>query len=262
VSRLVGPSGRWHEYSLDGERVPSVTTIIGKATGKPGLLKWAAKEAALWAATHHGELTVMGEAAWIEQAAKASDATRDRSAAAGTAVHSIAERLVYGEPVDAVDPDTGEPYSDDVIRMGRQVARFMDAWDVTPDTALVECAVFHEQLRYAGKFDLVAVLRGGERWLIDYKTGASGVWPETALQLTGYSHATHVRIGDRDLLMPKIDRAAALAVRPDGWELRPVRIDDGMWQAFRHAIEMAKWAGLKRDETIGAALPVPEDRSA
>jgi len=262
ASRLVVGRGRFHTYSLDGERVPSVTGIIGKATGKPQLLKWAAKEAALWAAANVESLPVMGEASWIREATAASDRTRDASAAAGTAVHSIAERLIYGEPVESYDPETKEPYPDDVIRMGEQVARFMDAWDITPDTALVECAVFHEELKYAGQFDLVAVLKGGARWIIDYKTGASGVWPETALQLTGYSRATHVQIGDRDMKMPPIDRAAALWVRPDAWELQPVRIDDDMWRAFRHAIEMAKWAGLRREDCIGAALPIPEERIA
>jgi hypothetical protein len=257
-SRLVVGTGRFHTYSLDGERVPSVTGIIGKAIGKPGLLKWSAREAALWAAANVESLPVMGEASWIREASAASDRVRDASAAAGTLVHSIAERLIFGEPVESYDPDTKEPYPDDVIRMGEQVARFMDAWDIGPDTALVECAVFHEELRYAGKFDLCAMMRRNEYWMIDYKTGASGVWPETALQLTAYSRATHVQIGDRDMTMRPIARGAALWVRPDGWELVPVRIDEEMWRAFRHAIEVAKWAGLRREDLIGAALPLPE----
>jgi hypothetical protein len=138
----------------------------------------------------------------------------------------------------------------------------MDAWQVTPDTALVEAPVFHEELRYAGTFDLVGVLKDGKRWIIDYKTGQSGVWTETALQLTGYAHATHIQIGDRDMLMPPIDRGAALWVRPDKWQLIPCRIDDEMFRVFRHAVEVAKWLRLKKEESIGAALPTPPERVA
>jgi hypothetical protein len=257
-SRLIGPSGRWHEYSLDGERVLSVTGVINKSTSKGGLAPAAAKETALWCATHASELrAAMSEAEWIEQAKGAHRRAWDRSRDDGTQVHSIAQRLIYGEPVETSDPTTGELYSDDVVRMGAQVARFMDVWGVSPDTSLVEQAAFHETLRYAGTFDLCGTLRDGQRWLIDYKTGASGVWPETALQLTAYSRCTHVRIGDRDMLMPPVDRCAALSVRPDRWELVPVKSDEVTWQAFVHAIDVARWAQLRRQDVIGAALPVP-----
>jgi hypothetical protein len=256
-SRLVVTGGRWHTYSLDGVRVPSVTGIIGKAVAKPALVKWSARLAAEWAAAHHAELTQLGEASWVTQAARAPDVVRDTSATAGKQVHSIAQALIYGEPVETADPESGELYSDDVVRMGEQVARFQDAWQVSPDDALVELPVFNDEHGYAGTFDLCATLRGGDSWLIDYKTGQSGVWNETALQLTAYSRATHVQIGDRDLLMRPVQRCAALWVRPDAWELIPVKSDDYQWHAFVHAIEVAAWAALRRDDVIGGALPIP-----
>jgi len=258
VSRLVGPSGRWHEYSLDGERVLSVTGVLNKATAKGGLAPAAAKLTASWCATHAAELgAAMTEAEWISQAKGAYQREWDRSRDDGVRVHSIAQALVYGEPVETSDPDTGELYSDDVVRMGEQVARFMDAWGVSPDTALVEVGVFHEQLRYAGQLDLLATLRDGQRWLIDYKTGASGIWPEHALQLTAYSRCTHVRVDDVDLPMPPVDRCAALAVRPDDWALVPVKSDDAQWRAFVSAIDVARWAQQRREDVIGGALPAP-----
>jgi hypothetical protein len=258
VSRLTGPLGRWHQYKLDGEPVLSVTGIISKATSKPGLAPAAARETALWCATHANELGgLLDQAEWVELAKGAHRRVWDRSRDDGTQVHSIAQALIFGEPVETIDPVTGEPYSDDVVKMGEQVARFLDAWEVSPDTALVEAAVFHDTLRYAGQFDLCGVLADGNRWLIDYKTGASGIWNETALQLTAYSRCTHVRIGDRDLLMPPVDRCAALWVRPDGWELVPVKSDDAQWQAFVAAIDVARWAQLRRDDVIGPALPAP-----
>ena len=50
---------RWHRYALDGRRVPNVTTTIGKASEKPGLAYAAAREAALWALHHFGEVDAM-----------------------------------------------------------------------------------------------------------------------------------------------------------------------------------------------------------
>lgn len=256
-SRLVVTGGRWHTYSLDGVRVPSVTGIINKAVAKPGLVNWSARLAAEWAAAHQEEYAQLGEQQWIAQAAKAADRARDAAANAGKQVHAIAQQLVYGAPVETRDAETGEPYEDDVVRMGSQVAHFMDRWDVSPDDALVELPVFNEEHGYAGTFDLCATLRDRASWLIDYKTGGSGVWNEVALQLTAYSRATHVQVADRDLLMRPVERCGALWVRPDGWELMPVKSDDVQWRAFVHAIHVAAWAGQRRDDVIGGALPIP-----
>lgn len=256
TSRLVVTGGRFHRYALDGVRVPGVTSVTG-ALAKDALAPAAAKETAMWCATHAGELDVLGQPAWITTAKGHYRTVWNHSALVGTQVHSIAERLVYGQPVDTADPDTGEVYEDDVVRMGEQTARFMDAWDVTPDTALVEIPVFNDEHRYAGRPDLIATLRGGDRWLIDYKTGASGVYPETALQATGYARATHVQIGDRDLLMPPIQRCAALWVRPDAWELLPLKSDGFQWSTFLHAIEVWRWGQLNREDVVGAPLPIP-----
>jgi hypothetical protein len=255
-SRLVVTGGRFHRYSLDGVIVPSVTGITGKID-KPGLAGAAAREVAHWAATHAGELDAQGEAEWIDSAKGSYQRVWNRSRDNGTAVHAIAQQLIFGEPVETTDPDTGVPYSDDVVRMGAQVAQFMDLWHVSPDTALVEQPVFHDELRYAGRFDLCGVLRGGDRWLIDYKTSASGVYPESALQLTAYSRATHVQIGDRDMLMPPVSRCAVLWVRPDFWELVPVKSDDATWAAFTHLLAVTGWLSQKRDDVVGGALPVP-----
>lgn len=259
MSRLVVGSGRFHTYSLDGERVPSVTGVIGKALGKPGLVKWSAREAALWAAAHVDELPILGPESWIREATTASDRTRDRAADDGKAVHLIAERLVFGEPVPDEGPD-GLPFPDDVRRMGEQVARFQDTWEVSP--ILVECPVFHEGDRWAGTLDLVADLRDGSRWLLDYKTGSSGVWPETALQVAAYGNATHCQLGERDLLMSPIDRYGALWVRPDGWQLVPLVADADTYGVFRHCLQVAAWAAQKRDDIVGAPLPVPGGEAA
>lgn len=256
-SRLVF-SPKQHRYTLDGAWVPSVSSIVRNVSPNDGLINWSARLAAAWCATNVESLPSMGEGAWTGAAARAHLEARDTGGRTGTAVHSIAERLIHGEPVEPVDPDTGEPYSDDVLRMGEHAARFLDVWDVSPDTALVEQCVFHEQYRYAGRFDLCAVMRGGARWLVDYKTSPSGPYPDNALQLTGYARASHIQIGARDMLMPPIDRCAVLWLRPDGYELVPVKSDARVWATFKHAIPVAAFNRLRRDDVIGAPLPEPE----
>jgi hypothetical protein len=252
-SRLVYSDGR-HTYSLDGARVPSVTTVISKATGKPALLAWAARLAAEWAADHADDLPVLGTASWVREAAGASNRARDAAAKNGTLLHDLAEKLLYGDPLPDADHD-GAPFPDDVIRTAEQIARFMDAWDVQPHIS--EAAVFNETDRWAGRLDLVADLADGDRWLLDWKTGASGVWPETSLQLTAYANATHIQVGGADLPMPEVQHCAAVWVRPDGWELIPVRRDPETYEVFRHMLRVAEWASLRRDDSVAAPLPVP-----
>jgi hypothetical protein len=252
-TRLVYSEGR-HTYSLDGERVPSVTTVIGKATGKPGLIKWSARLAAEWCADHHADMELLGSAEWTATATRASDRARDLAAAEGTALHKMAEALLYGDALPMTLPN-GDPVPDHVRRSAEQIARFLDTWQVDP--VVHEAAVFHEDHRWAGRLDLVADLSDGARWLIDWKTGASGVWPEASLQLAAYAAATHVQVGDRDMLMTPISRAGCVWVRPDGWELIPVRIGPEVYDVFRHAMAVAAWVSQRREDSVAAPLPVP-----
>jgi len=61
-SRVTFTGGRFHRYSLDGDWVPSVTSVTGKVGDKGGLVGGAAKEVAAWAAIHVDELPQLGEA--------------------------------------------------------------------------------------------------------------------------------------------------------------------------------------------------------
>lgn len=251
-------SARAHTYAINGKRAPGVTTAIGKALNKPALPGAAAKDTAMWAAINREAYDVMGEREWLKSATGAYRAKWDQARDFGTLVHSIGERIINGDPVDACD-EHGEPWPDDVIRAGEQLARFLDAWEVRP--LIVERPVFNTTHWWAGTVDLVAELRDGRRWLIDYKTGASGIWPETSLQCSAYRHAEFVQM-DRDgeledLPMPHVDECAALWVRPDGWELRPVRADDQVYGYFLHMLPVASWASWRKEESIYDPLPVP-----
>jgi hypothetical protein len=53
-----------------------------------------------------------------------------------------------------------------------------------------------------------------------------------------------------------------LWVRPDGWELVPVKSDDDTFSAFLHAMHVHKWTNRRRDDLIGAPLPIPEGEAS
>jgi hypothetical protein len=148
------------------------------------------------------------------------------------------------------------PYPDDIVRSAEQLARFFDEWEVEP--LAHEAFVFNEQHKWAGRLDLIADLLDEQRWLLDYKTGQSGVWPETSLQLSAYGHATHIVIDGVDHPMPRIDRAGAVWVRPDSYELVPVTYDDDTYALFGHCMRVSAWISQKRSAIVGAALPAPE----
>lgn len=258
ASRLVFSEGN-HTYSLDGRRVPGVTTIIRNATNKPALPPSAAKETALWAAANVEALPTMGADRWVRNATSAYRDVWNASALRGTLLHDAARQLVNGDPLTPVDAD-GNQWPDDVIRSAEQLARFMDEWDAQP--VLAERPVFHETDLWAGTLDLVADLRDGHRWLLDYKTGRTGVYPESAMQQAAYRHATHVQDVDDagelvDRPMVPVDRAGVVWVRPDFYELRPVRADGVMYERFRHMIPVSDWTTWKPDQTVAPPAAVP-----
>lgn len=255
MSRLAFNDAR-HQYRLDGEWCPGVTSITGRV-GNPGpLMSWATKVAAGYALEHVSDLDFLDGEVWAGNVASAADRERDARAADGRALHAIAERMILGEPMPSVIADV--PVSDDVAAMAGQLARFYDAWDVAP--VLVESRCFHDGERYAGTLDLVADLHG-TRWLLDYKTTGSGIWPKDALQVCAYSRATHYvdeYDEDQPLAAVGIERTGAVHVRPEGWELVPLRTDDGVWAAFLHAYAASDWDRLRRSWSVGNPVPVPE----
>ena len=240
--------------------MPGVTTVINRATDKPQLVHASAREAATWAAHNVDALATLGPDAWIRQAAAAPRDVWNGKARRGTLLHEAARQLVAGYPLTPVNPE-GQRWPDDVIRSAEQLARFMDEWDVEP--IISERPVFHVEHRWAGTLDLVARVRSGLVWLLDYKTGETGIYPKDSLQLAAYRHATHVQVetedGLEDQYMPKVDRVGCVWVRPDMYEVRPVRADVVAYQTFLHMLPVAKWSGLPREDSVGEPLPIPAE---
>lgn len=254
-------AGSGHGYAIDGERVPSVTTILRNCIEKPALKRWAAKEAGAWAATHVDLLPAIGEADWIDQAANAHMRVSGRKADHGTDVHETLQAVAaFGEATDVPD---------DLRAKVEQGARFMDAWQV--ETVAAERPCYNALWRYAGTFDLLATLAsgpGGERelWLLDWKTG-SGPWTEQVLQLVGYAFCECFQGTDgNDVEMPDVARLGFVMLTDTEWELVPViGSRPELIAHFQHARALNEFVerttpnrkGVAAWPVLGEPLPLP-----
>jgi len=248
-------AGKNHYYKLDGERADGVTTLIGKGTPKPALPYWAAKVVAEKVADAHEDylwaLRQEGRDAMVNQLKRAPWEQRDAAAVRGTEVHGFAEKLVSGEPVDVPDPLAG---------LVEQCAHFLDDWGVEP--VLMERVVASRQWMYAGTFDLIADVRDGRRVLFDYKTAASGVWGETALQLAAYRNAeTYLGTDDVTEVPVReigIEQCMAVWVRHDEYQVLPVESGEEVFRTFLHVAHVARQMDRMR-AWIGAPQAAPKE---
>jgi hypothetical protein len=244
--------GKGHSYvDANGAKVPGVTTIMGNGVPKPALINWAANTTAGYAIDHWDELSEMAPSVRLAKLKEARYADRDAAANRGTAVHTLAEKLVLGKEVDVPDELAGHVES---------YVRFLDEWDVQP--VLTEFVVVSHRHGYAGTGDLIADLvdptRPGERvrWLLDVKTSRSGVYGETALQLAGYRYADFYlnAAGDEEAL-PVVQRTGVIHVRADGYDLVPVEAGPDQFRALLYVQQVANFCAESRDLVGDALLP-------
>jgi len=163
VSDVTTPSGiviafdeEKHKYMVDGERFPSVTTLLGIVDKSGPLMAWAVAET---------------------EAGRNYRETRDTAATRGTSVHDALEVLAReGTPPSLTDfPEEDRGY----------VSGLCSWWlDHEPKAVLVEQVVASKRLRFAGKFDLLAVI-DGTRVLLDLKT-SKRVYETHHLQTAAY----------------------------------------------------------------------------
>lgn len=245
--------GRGHVYELDGRRTPGVTTIID-SLAKPALVGWAAKTVANAAIDRWDELVALKPSERFETLRTAAWEDRNTMAVRGQDVHE-ALRILQTDPAGVEVRDELQPFLDAYDRFDRE-------WQ--PRELLVEGVVGNRTFRYAGTCDLVADLADGARWLLDWKTGGSGIYPEVALQLAGYRHAEHYVDADgAEQPMPAVDRCGALWLRDDGtYDLFPVDVTDETFELFVYLRQLHDFQKAERSAVIGDALapPVPSEQ--
>lgn len=231
---------RGKEYFDDGQKVPSVTTILGSGY-PPKLDGAAAREVADYALDHWDELTAEGISKRHDALRWAASRKWRAAAVRGTRIHGYAQQVVAGGDI-APDPEFRAALE--------QIVQFIDAWGIQP--VIVERPVLNRTYGYAGRPDLLATVdaHAGELWLFDFKTGKD-VYDSAALQLAAYRHA-EVYLDDQEQERPwpaaDITRCAVVHVTPDGIRVLPACAGARELTIFRHTAVVARY----RDETYSA----------
>lgn len=208
----------------DGTRLPSVTTILGAAVAKPGLIRWAAKVAAEAAV----EAVLDGFAdrdVAVAEGTKAPEAYRDNAATLGTKAHALVEAHYAGEEVVSEGEDAAlisNCYS-------RAIRAIEERWTVeVSEWAGVS------RTGYGGTLDLIVIDREtGKRLLVDLKTGS--YHPEAIAQMAAYKN-----LWEEHNPTKLIDGAAVLnvPVKGDGYTIAGIG-DDALkagWRLFEAAL--------------------------
>lgn len=245
--------GRFYRWK-DDPPYRSVTNIIGKGLSKPALPYWAAKSSAQFAVDNMAQIESLiassGKAAAVDLIKGSPWRTRDKAADVGTALHDAAESYAIGRTYTAT-PEV-QPYVDAFMAW---VAAF------EPTFEAAEFTVYSRTRSYAGTGDCIAVI-DGERWLIDYKTGASGPWPEAGLQIAALRYAEFVGLPDgTEGPVPVVDRTGILKVRPEGATLYPIRADELVHRHFLYCAQSAIFADEIAGDVIGAPVGPPATKA-
>jgi len=142
----------------DGVRVPGVTTILG-VLAKPALIIWANRMG----------LQGIDTSKYVDEAAKA-----------GTAAHEMIECHLTDQEFDR------SQYSEDLLGIAENgYIKYLD-WEKIHEIKNVksEMILVSEKYRYGGQIDMYAELDGLPT-LIDFKTNATGIYPEMEYQTAG-----------------------------------------------------------------------------
>lgn len=153
----------WRGYTIDGERLPSVTTIISQTLSNPGIAAWKAR---------------VGE----DEARRISKEATDW----GTGIHALVEQVGRGQGGSLSRDDAAliAPYA----RWAEEhVSLFLG----------VEKLLVSRQYGYAGTTDAIAVING-DRYpaILDFKTSKTALGAEEwRLQTAAYVIAAEEHLG-------------------------------------------------------------------
>ena len=233
--------------------VPSINTLKSATVPAPALENWKINRH-LDAAHASSELASQMAAKPFRQMIRAE--VRDDKAAAdsGSRAHEVAEAMLLGEPL----PDHPErPW------MQEHVESFIEEFDVSPvnwpgfpGVEVAVATVVRDRPLWVGTSDLIA--RHNQHMqptVIDWKTGASGVWQDALLTTTGYVTATHLvePTGQLTPLPESIKDGWVVWVRPEGFAVHPITPDD-VAANYRALIAMSIMWDWRDEATVRAPI--------
>lgn len=239
--------GRGHSYVLDAEGVDGVTKVIKEGVPAPGLIGWSARVTAGYAVDNWDELSQINISERLRRLEQARFEDLQQASARGTTVHEYAMRLAAGEELEIPEDLTGHVDA---------YLAFAEEWEVRE--LLVEVPVFSRTFRYGGTLDLIADLKDGQRWLLDWKTSRSDIYSEAALQLSAYRFADFYLDADgHEQPLPEVDATGVVWLRGDGYDLIPVETSLDLHRVFLYAQQIARFRQEPRETYIREALNRP-----
>ena len=188
------PRSSWRDrfYTIEGQRLPSVTTVLD-IIAKPALGPWYAKEERRYFETAMLEVLsrpgardpefVLAAVAEAVTGVKAADREKQKAAAIGTAVHAGIEWELRRQLGEATGP---------ALHLPEAAAWAVESWkdwarSVNLEPLAIERTVYCLACGYAGTLDLYARVKG-VLTVLDWKSGRA-IYPEAFLQNLAYRHA-------------------------------------------------------------------------
>lgn len=227
-----------HTYTLDGERVPSVTSILS-VLDKPAIPKWAAKVVAEYVADKPdvvATLRGLGRNAMVYTLKELPWEKRDTAATRGNVLHDYAEQLLHGEEVDVAEEH---------VPVMESALQFMEDWRIKP--LLVEFPCASREHKWAGTGDLIAEFvspftNDAGIGYFDWKS-AKRLYPDHALQFAPYTHGEFWGLGGDEKPIPKCVAAFGVHITPDGYEVSQFKHGPHVYEEFlviRRAFDIVK----------------------
>lgn len=152
-------------YKLEnGEKVPGVTTIIGRFKESGALLFWACEQGK---AIERGEISALYD-------------KRDAAAEAGTLAHSLVEAYIKAQPGPEL-PDN------DIGKQAQQGFENYKRWQEDNRIQVIkqEMEMVSEVYRFGGCPDALGIDSRGNLCIMDWKT-ANSIYLDHLLQIAGY----------------------------------------------------------------------------
>jgi len=245
------------------ERIPGVTTIVREGLPKAAFVNYAGTATAEFAVNNWPELDALPPADRLKRISAGRYEKRDAAAGKGKLIHHIAQHAIGGDPVPV--PEGVEGYVTAAIK-------FMDQFDVQPFPDCVELVVFNETHYYCGTLDLGGTMLipdlseydwiprdedNRTRVIVDYKTGASGIWGDLGYQLAPYRYAEWGATETGEVIeVPGFDIGVGVHLRGDGtYSVVPVECGPDEFEDFLTIKRMAEIVDRQRELVMTEIVP-------
>jgi hypothetical protein len=171
-----------HQYRLNGQRLQSVTTILGQIDKSRPLLLWAKNLSRIFFKKFIGKKISYDV---IEEGISQFEVKRDEASDHGTLVHDWITNFITATLLGTDKPKFDTNMPNEVLLGIRGFLNWYNSHKV--EFLKSENLIYSKKFGYVGKFD-VHMIVDGRHTLGDFKTGKT-IYPEALLQLSAYHNA-------------------------------------------------------------------------